>query len=131
MVDRQAQVMAVIGLIESGKSENAACEEVGIHRNTFRSAAMKMKVADEYARAMASLAQHQVEQVEQAITDMREGRIDAQMARVEIDARKWFASKFLPRTYGDKVDVNHGGKLGHEISVIERRIVRPAQPEGE
>ena len=34
---------------------------------------------------------------------MRAGVIDAQMARVEIDARKWFASKFLPKQYGDKI----------------------------
>jgi hypothetical protein len=30
---------------------------------------------------------------------MRAGLIDAAKARVEIDARKWLASKFLPRIY--------------------------------
>jgi hypothetical protein len=66
---------------------------------------------------LAALAQDQVEKVEVAIDDMRKGKIDAQMARVEIDARKWFASKFLPKRYGDKLDMTSGGeRLGVGIS---------------
>jgi hypothetical protein len=112
-----AQVKKVIGLIESGESERKACKLVGLNRNTFRSAALKHEASDHYARALAALAQDQVEKVEVAIDDMRKGKIDAQMARVEIDARKWFASKFLPKRYGDKLDMTSGGeRLGVGIS---------------
>ena len=54
--------------------------------------------------------------MEKTILDMRKGRIDAQMARVEIDARKWFACKFLPRFYGDKVDVKHEGGISITVA---------------
>jgi len=104
------KVLAVIELIEGGMSERKACEAIEINRATFRSAALRSKVDDQYARALEGLAADQVESLEKTIEDMRSGAIDAQMARVEIDARKWFASKFLPKRYGDKVDVTSDGK---------------------
>lgn len=105
MLEMKDRVDRVIARIEGGESERAACEAEGINRGTFRSAALKQGAADQYARATIALAHAQVEKLEQTIDDMRSGVIDAQMARVEIDARKWFASKFLPKQYGDKVDV--------------------------
>jgi hypothetical protein len=104
------KILQVIELIESGISERKACETAGINRATFRSAALKAGVADHYARALEGLAADQVESLEKTIEDMRSGVIDAQMARVEIDARKWFASKFLPKRYGDKLDMTTNGK---------------------
>lgn len=108
----KAKVQAVIDRIANGESENGACEAEGISRNTFRSAALKHLAADDYARALGLLAHDQVEKLEKTIADMRDGTIDAAMARVEIEARKWFASKFLPRQYGDKTAVEHSGELG-------------------
>lgn len=117
--DRPEQVRAVIELMEQGTSENKACSLVGINRNTFRSAALKNELADEYARALAALAQDQVEKAEQTIEDMRKGIIDAQMARVELDARKWFASKFLPRRYGDKLDIDSNSVVTHKYEDMD------------
>ena len=39
-------------------------------------------------------------------------------ARVELDARKWFASKFLPKRYGDKAEVEHSGNVGLTVNVL-------------
>jgi hypothetical protein len=113
--DRAAQVKNVIELIESGKSENAACKEVGINRATFRAAALREGVGDTYARALESLAHDQVERMETTIQDMRDGTIDAQIARVELDARKWFAARFLPKRYGDKMAQEISGPDGGPI----------------
>lgn len=104
--ERGQQVMAVLARMEQGESENKACIQVGINRHTFRCAAMRHGVAEEYARAMEALAQDQTEKLEETIADMRNGTVDAAMARVEIDARKWFASKFLPKRYGDRQQVD-------------------------
>ena len=112
-MDRTEQVAAVLALIEDGKSENASCLQVGINRATFRAAALKAGAGDEYARALSALAGEQVEKLEAAIQDMREGVIDAAQARVEIEARKWFASKFLPKRYGDKLE--HTGAGGGPV----------------
>jgi hypothetical protein len=118
-MDRAEQVRRVLELIEDGMSEAAACREVGINRATFR-AALKVTAGDSYARALEALAQDQVEKAEQVIEDMRSGVIDAQQARVELDARKWFASKFLPKRYGDKLDLEHKGEVG--LTVVVKRF---------
>lgn len=120
MTDRAEQVRRVIELVEDGMSERAACAEVGISRATFRTTALKVASGDQYARALEALAQDQVEKAEQVIEDMRSGVIDAQQARVELDARKWFASKFLPKRYGDKLDLEHKGEVG--LTVVVKRF---------
>jgi hypothetical protein len=117
MTDRVEQVRRVLELVEDGMSEAAACREVGVNRATFRAAALKVTAGDAYARALEALAQDQVEKAEQVIEDMRNGVIDAQQARVELDARKWFASKFLPKRYGDKAEVEHSGNVGLTVNV--------------
>jgi hypothetical protein len=75
-----------------------------------------MKVENQYARALSALAENQVALLEDAIADMRNGKIDAQMAKVEIDARKWFASKFLPKRYGEKITQEISGPDGAPIA---------------
>lgn len=117
MTDRAEQVRRVLELVEDGMSEAAACREVGINRATFRAAALKVTSGDSYARALEALAQDQVEKAEQVIEDMRNGVIDAPQARVELDARKWFASKFLPKRYGDKAEVEHSGNVGITVNL--------------
>lgn len=32
-------------------------------------------------------------------------------SRLRVDSRKWLLSKLLPKTYGDKLDLNHAGAL--------------------
>jgi len=117
-MDRAEQVRKVIELVEDGMSERAACAEVGISRATFRTTALKVASGDQYARALEALAADQVEKAEQVIEDMRAGVIDAQQARVELDVRKWFASKFLPKRYGDKAEVEHSGNVGLTVNVL-------------
>jgi hypothetical protein len=120
MTDRAEQVRKVLELVEGGMSENAACKEAGINRATFRAAALRVSAGDNYARALEALAADQVEKAEQVIEDMRAGVIDAQQARVELDVRKWFASKFLPKRYGDKLDLEHKGEVG--LTVVVKRF---------
>lgn len=111
----EEKVARVIELMESGESERSACEQAGIARSTFRTTALRIGSGDQYARALSSLAHAQAEALEKTIDDMRSGTIDAQMARVEIDARKWFASKFLPKQYGDKLTTELTGADGGPI----------------
>lgn len=35
-----------------------------------------------------------------------------QRSRLRYDARKWLASKILPKVYGEKLDLNHSGTIG-------------------
>jgi len=119
------QISKIVARIEAGESENSACKSEKISRSTFRCAALRHGVGDNYARALEALACDQVEKLEKAIEDMRSGEIDHQVARVEIDARKWFASKFLPARFGDKVALTGPDGGAVQFERIERRIIDP------
>jgi hypothetical protein len=45
------------------------------------------------------------------IMEIADNSTDPQMARVQVDARKWIASKMLPKVYGDKThtDITSNG----------------------
>lgn len=59
--------------------------------------------SEKYARARAIRAFRRAEQVDQVREDMRSGVIDAQVARVEIDAIKWQTGKENPRVFGERL----------------------------
>lgn len=109
------KVMAILAKIESGESERAACEAVGMNRMTFRSRALKLGAASQYAEATSALARFQVEQLEVVIEKAERGEIDHQTARLVMDARKWMASKLFPRQWGDKITQEHTGANGGPI----------------
>lgn len=121
MAQDPAKIEAVLELIEGGMSERAACAEIGINRLTFRSAVIKVKAVDHYARATEALARDQVEKLEETIDEMRAGTIPVDVARVEIEARKWFASKLWKPTWGERLAVT--GADGGALQIEQRRTL--------
>ena len=70
-----------------------------------------------------------------AVTDRA---TDANLARLQIDARKWRASKLRPKIYGDKVQAEisgaDGGPIKTETKVMGEEIafaLRKAMESGE
>lgn len=118
--DTDAKVAAVLKRIESGESENAACIAEKMNRGTFRSACLRVAAADNYARACEALARDQVEKLEVCIQEMRDGTLTPEQARIEIEARKWTASRLFRPTWGDKLSQEvsgpGGGPQNHEFS---------------
>jgi hypothetical protein len=57
--------------------------------------------AQKYARARERAADRRVAE----IVEIADSAKDAQLARVQIDARKWQAAKFAPKKYGDRVQL--------------------------
>lgn len=115
--DNAAKVAKVIELMDGGESERSACEKAGIARATFRTTALRVGAGDHYAKALHGLAHDQVEKLEQTIQDMRDGTLDPAIGRIEVDARKWFASKFLPKQFGDKITQEVTGAEGGPLQV--------------
>jgi hypothetical protein len=119
------KVALVIDLIEQGESERSACQKAGIARSTFRTTALRQEMGDQYAKALIALAHDQIESGNKVIDEMRDGELDPVVGRLELDWRKWMASKLLPRQYGDKIEQVHSG--GVELTQITRRIVDPRE----
>jgi hypothetical protein len=65
-----------------------------------------------YARARGD----QADRFAMEIVDIADSCDDPAKARLQIDARKWVASKMLPKKYGDKIDLEHSG----EVEVVVR-----------
>lgn len=127
--DREAQVAAICGDLVDGLSLRQACAKQGRpDKATFlRWMETDEQLRDQYARAREA----QAETYAAEIIEIVDTEPDAARARVRMDARRWVASKLLPKKYGDKVQVGgdpDGAPVQH-VHVIERRIVRPTDPD--
>jgi len=60
---------------------------------------------ERYVRARDIRAHARFERIDQVTQDMREGLIDANMARVEIDAIKWMCARENVKKYGDRIEL--------------------------
>lgn len=79
--------------------------------------------ADRYARAReAGLAMMADDTLEIADDGSNDTYVDSDgnkrtdhdvvaRSRLRVDTRKWLLSKLLPKTYGDKLDLNHSGEM--------------------
>jgi hypothetical protein len=74
--------------------------------------------ADKYARAREAQADYLADDIIR-IADESE---DAQKARLQVDARKWKASKLAPKKYGDKLDLSATHNVGDPILNLLTRI---------
>jgi hypothetical protein len=81
---------------------------------------------DKYARAREMQVEHYVDEMID-IADAVAGSTDSaevQAARLAIDTRKWAAAKRLPRKYGERVDLEHGGN----VTAVTRIEIVPVEP---
>jgi len=106
--------------IADGQSVKAICSDmhmpcrqavhewIASNRNGF---------GDMFARACEARAEHWADEIV-AIADGVAGCTDnaaVNAARLQIDTRKWIASKLLPRRYGDRIGVDSIGSLTVKI----------------
>ena len=70
---------------------------------------------EQYARARERQGEHWAVEGLKVIKALRAGEIDANSARVMIDAFKWYAGKLKPKVYGDHL--RHSGGDGGPITV--------------
>ncbi len=61
----------------------------------------------QYARAREEQANHYAD----VIVEISDTEKDAALARVRVDARKWVASKLLPKVYGDRQQLEMSGSI--------------------
>lgn len=69
--------------------------------------------SEQYARAREKQAEFYADEIVEIADSVIASSDEVLKARLQIDARKWHASKLAPKKYGDKVtqDVNHSGHV--------------------
>ncbi len=104
---------AVLVHLEDGLSLAAACRQCGITPQLFNHYKRGDKaLAVAYGRAMESRADLLADQA----IEIADTESDSSKARNQIDVRKWAASKFNPKRYGERIDLNVTQSL--DISAI-------------
>lgn len=98
--------------IAEGDSVRKASAKAGIEPTKFyRLLAKDENLVKQYAGARASRADARVEGMDDVIDEMKAGTIDANQARVIMDAIKWQAGKENAKRYGDKIEVEQKGEV--------------------
>ena len=94
--------------IASGRSVISLCREEGWTPNADTWYRWMYKIdglSDRYTRAKAISSEYHADQI-LAIADEADNQT-FQVARLQIDARKWVASKLVPNKYGEKSQIDH------------------------
>ena len=81
---------------------------------------------DNYARARQTRADFRADRIEEYCELVKTGQLDANSARVIIDAEKWQAAHEAPKVYGDRIQQNISGADGETLK-IEVTGIRPTK----
>ncbi len=100
-----------------GASVRSICDDDDMPSDTtvFRWLASIPAFREQYARARETRGDARFERIDDVVQDMRNGVIDSNQARVEIDAIKWQCGKEAPKRYGDKLTAELSGPDGGAI----------------
>ena len=89
----------------------------------------KMKVKDpilqsRYSEAVEARATAIDDRIDEVLEGVRNGEIDYNAGRLEIDTQKWRMAKFFPRLYGDnqKLEVEHKTSFVDELKRVAARV---------
>lgn len=65
----------------------------------------------EFDQALESVEKQRAQAVAEDVLDVADNEPDPQAARVRMQARQWYASKFNRQKFGEKLEVNHEHKV--------------------
>lgn len=117
--------------LSSGQSLRSYARSIGIDESTLRFWSRRAEYAPQYARAREEQAHTLVDEIielsDKAVTAATSEEVQAR--RLQVDTRKWFAGKVLPKIYGERVDHNVSGtaNIVHEIKLTSG-LRNPALP---
>lgn len=94
----------ILRRLAEGESVTDICKdpEMPVRSTVFLWSATRKEFSERYLLALKGVGQICVDQLEQALTEMKQGKTDPVIGKIEIDTLKWKAGKFYPRMYGDK-----------------------------
>ena len=117
--------------IADGKSARSACTEAGIDLVTHY---RWQREHPEYAQQVSRAKDDQADTFVDDMILMADSEEDVARAKLKIDARKWVASKFKPKAYGDKLQVDQTTRIedhsAEEIKEALQQKLKALQAQG-
>lgn len=106
--------------LASGKSLKSICTapDMPSHVTVFEWIDDDEALANRYTRAR----ERQADYLADEISDIADSATDANLARVQIDARKWKAGKLKPKVYGDSLKLDADINLTISDEQVEARL---------
>ena len=107
-------VERAIEMIGEGSSVKKASETLNVPFGTLWRALNSTEHVDKYARAIPERTKVLVESILDVADD---ATIEPKDKAIRVDARKWLASKILPKQYGDRNQIEFPDKDGNPQAV--------------
>lgn len=106
------------------ESLRSICAEDGMpdRRTVERWMSDDAAFAAKCAHARVIQAEHVFDGMESLEQHVLDGIVDAAAARVVLASRQWRLSKMLPKKYGDKLDLNHSGRISTSREMTEEEL---------
>ena len=112
--------------IGNGESLRGVSKDLGVPFQTVWSAIMSdEKRRATYEDVKMSRAHFHASKIEKILEDVETGKIEPNVARVSIDARKWLVAKMYPKFFSDKVQLQHDVRKQH-LEELRRMTSKPA-----
>lgn len=113
----------ICDLLSNGESLRKACARRGMPRRETVFAWLLREDMEEFRNQYARARATQAESFAEDIVEISDTEPDPNRARVRIDARKWTASKLLPKKYGERMALEgaDGGPAVFRV-VIEEAV---------
>ena len=119
---------AICAQVTEGKSLVKICldEDMPDPRTVYRWFRKHEEFCQNYARAKEDQADYFVEDILQIADEAKND--DIQVAKLRVDTRKWAASKYKPKKYGDATLMKLGDSEGNNLQVtIQKFSDAPSQ----
>ncbi len=114
--------------ISNGANLNKLCEldDVPDQATIYRWFLKEPDFCEKYARARSLRAGVRSDRVDDYCKMVLGGKLDANAARVIIDAEKWQAAHEAPKVFGDRIENRHSGPEGEPLKIVVTGI-RPTE----
>lgn len=132
----QATVDRVCNEIAAGNSLRAICADPDMPcvDSIITWLGKHPSFAAQYAQARATQAEGYADEIVEIADSVRAGTAEqVAAARLAVDSRKWIAAKLLPKKYGERLDVEHGGEVTHRhmtLAQFEERVTEAKRLSG-
>lgn len=124
-IDFSPHIPKLAAWLAQGKTQISYCENNGLCNGTLQGFLAKSpNIADDLLRARALGAMAEADDAQRIADDPT---IGVKQARNMIDVRKWRASKFMPKVFGERIDLNITERIDIGGALIEarRRALQP------
>lgn len=116
-------VQKICELVADGANVKDACQKNGISYDAFRDWRNDNNIVSNlYVKAVQDKGDSEDAKIDDALTKLEKGEIDASTANVIIQTHKWRASKYYPKMFGQNSSIDlttQGEKLTGSPIIID------------